>query len=197
MLPLRFVWGVKPIDNGNYLDPDLIGTPEWDESFDVSHPESQLWLEKFCHNLRAQPFYRNTLGPLLPNCFIESLRNWMQRRCEDPIDPHINYMPCCEKSKFPYNSTTLQRCAAEANAGLYRTPSYLWVRNGVFAGLKFLREPNSTQLQISNETNSVIMPTPKIKALIVEYDSIYNYSLSFSNMDQFFHQVCVYVCIYI
>ncbi|XP_033310868.1 protein dispatched [Bombus bifarius] len=189
VLPLRFVWGIKPVDNGNYLDPSLIGTPEWDESFDVSHPESQVWLEKFCRDLRAQPFYRDTLGPLLPNCFIESLHHWMQRRCEDPIDSHINYTPCCKKSEFPYNASTLQRCAVEANAKLYSTPSYLWVRNGVSAGLKFLNEPNLKQLQVSNETNSIIMPTPKIKALVVEYDSIYNYSLSFANMDQFFHQV--------
>ncbi|CAK9826246.1 Protein dispatched homolog 1 [Anthophora retusa] len=189
VLPLRFVWGIKPIDNGNYLDPGLIGTPEWDESFDVSHPESQLWLEKFCRSLRAQPFYRSTLGPLLPNCFIESLYKWMQRRCEDPIDSRVNYMPCCEKSTFPYNASTLERCAAAASAEMYRTPSYLWVRNGVFAGLKFLNEPNLTQLQILNETNAVTMPIPKIKALVVEYDSTYNYSLSFSTMDQFFHQV--------
>ncbi|OAD58699.1 Protein dispatched like protein 1, partial [Eufriesea mexicana] len=189
VLPLRFVWGIKPIDNGNYLDPGLIGTPEWDESFDVSHPESQLWLEKFCRNLRAQPFYRDTLGPLLPNCFIESLHNWMQRRCEDPIDSRISYLPCCEKSKFPYNASTLQQCAAEANAELYRTPAYLWVRSDVSAGLKFLNEPNLTQLQVLNETNSLTMPTPKIKALVVEYDSVYNYSLSFTNMDLFFQQV--------
>ncbi|XP_076675738.1 protein dispatched isoform X2 [Andrena cerasifolii] len=189
VLPLRFVWGIKPIDNGNYLDPDLIGTPEWDESFDVSHPDSQSWLEQFCRDLRAQPFYRNTLGPLLPNCFIESLYNWMQRRCEDPINSRINYMPCCEKSIFPYNSSVLERCAAEVNAELYRTPSYLWVRNGGSAGIKFLNEPNLTQLQISNDTNSVTRPTPKIKALIVEYDSIYNYSLAFSSMNKFFHQV--------
>lgn len=171
------------------MDPGLIGTPEWDKSFDVSHPESQLWLEKFCRDLRTQPFYRNTLGPLLPNCFIESLHNWMQRRCEDPIDLRINYTPCCEKSKFPYNASTLEQCAVEANAKLYSTPSYLWVRNGVSAGLKFLNEPSLKQLRVSNETNSIIMPTPKIKALVVEYDSIYNYSLSFSNMNQFFHQV--------
>ncbi|XP_012135069.1 protein dispatched isoform X1 [Megachile rotundata] len=189
VLPLRFVWGIKPIDNGNYLDPDLIGTPEWDESFDVSDPDSQLWLEKFCLNLRAQPFYRGTLGPLLPNCFIDRLHKWMRRRCEDPINPRINYMPCCEKSTFPYNSSVLRQCAAEANAELYRTPSYLWVRNGVFAGLKFLNEPSLTQLQISNETNLIPMPLPKIRAVVVEYDSTYNYSLSFLSMDQFFHEV--------
>ncbi|XP_026674995.1 protein dispatched [Ceratina calcarata] len=192
VLPLRFVWGIKPIDNGNYLDPSLTGTPEWDDTFDVSHPESQSWLKNFCHSLRAQPFYRDTLGPLLSNCFIELLYNWMQRRCEDPVDSRINHMPCCEKSKFPYNASTLQRCAAEANAELHRTPSYLWFRNGISAGLKFFNdEPNLGPSRVSNGTRSLatVSTVPKIKALVVEYDSIYNYSLSFTNMDQFFHQV--------
>lgn len=115
----------------------------------------------------------------------------MKRRCEDPIDSRINYMPCCEQSTFPYNASVLQQCAAEANGELYRTPSHLWAHNGVFAGLKFLNEANLTQVQVSNETNSVIMPIPKIKVLIVEYNSIYNYSLSFSSMNQFFHQVLI------
>lgn len=190
VLPLRFVWGVKPIDNGDYLDPSITGTPEWDETFDVSNPKSQLWLEQFCRNLRTQPFYRSTLGPLLPNCFIESLRTWMQRRCEDPIDSRIDYMPCCENSKFPYNSTVLQRCAAEASAELHRTPAYLWARDGtVTAGLKFLKDPSLKEQQVPNDTNSVLPPTLKIKALIVEYDSTYVYSLSFASMNQFFHQV--------
>ncbi|KZC07514.1 Protein dispatched [Dufourea novaeangliae] len=193
VLPLRFVWGIKPIDNGNYLDPDIIGTPEWDESFDVSHPASQVWLQQFCRDLRTQPFYRETLGPLLPNCFIESLYNWMKRRCEDPIDSDINYMPCCERSKFPYNSSVLQQCAAEASAELYRTPAHLWARHGVSAGIKFLNDPILAQLQTSNETNSLMMPITKIKVLIVEYDSIYNYSVSFSNMNQFYHQVEIWM----
>ncbi|XP_076224965.1 protein dispatched [Nomia melanderi] len=193
VLPLRFVWGIKPIDNGNYLDPNFIGTPEWDESFDISHPESQLWLQQFCRDLRTQPFYRETMGPLLPNCFIESLYDWMKRRCQHPINPYINYMPCCEKNKFPYNSSVLQRCAAEANADFYRTPLYLWARHGVSAGIKFLNDPTLTQLQVSNETNSVVMPMTKIKVLIVEYDSVYNYSLSYSTMNQFFNQVEVWM----
>ncbi|XP_076375765.1 protein dispatched-like isoform X1 [Megalopta genalis] len=193
VLPLRFIWGIKPIDNGNYLDPNFIGTPEWDESFDVSHSESQIWLQQFCRDLRSQPFYRETLGPLLPNCFIESLHNWMKRRCEDPVDSHINYLPCCEKNKFPYNSSVLEQCAAEASAKLHNTPAHWWARQGVSTGIKFLNDPALTQLQISNETGSVIMPITKIKVLVVEYDSIYNYSLSYSNMNQFFHQVEIWM----
>ncbi|KAL2743261.1 protein dispatched [Vespula maculifrons] len=190
ILPLRFVWGIKPVDNGDYLNPDKKGMLVWDESFDVSHEQSQLWLQQFCYNLRIQPFYRNTLGALLPNCFIESLRTWMRRHCEDPIDTHINYSPCCKRNSFPYKPNVLKQCAAEATAQLYRTPSYLWKRGGpVYAGLKFLKESIQTSLQPKNATGSLILPVPKIKALIIEYDSIYDYSLSYFHMNQFFHEV--------
>ncbi|XP_047355130.1 protein dispatched isoform X1 [Vespa velutina] len=190
ILPLRFVWGIKPVDNGDYLNPDKKGMLVWDESFDVSHPKSQLWLQQFCRNLRIQPFYRNTLGALLPNCFIESLRTWMRRHCEDPVDTHINYSPCCKRSSFPYKPNILKQCAAEAAAQLYRTPSYLWNRGGqVYAGLKFLKESVQTSLEPTNATESLALPVPEIKALIVEYDSKYDYSLSYFHMDQFFHEV--------
>ncbi|KAL6444551.1 hypothetical protein ACFW04_001990 [Cataglyphis niger] len=186
VLPLRFVWGVKPNDNGDYLDPNKRGTLDYDTTFDISNPSSQLWLERFCKNLRSQPFYRDTMGPMLTNCFIESLRSWMQRRCKDPIDPDIDYLPCCENSKFPYKPNVLQQCAAEASAEIHRTP-YLWIRDGaISAGLKFVKEPLSPEAL--NGTLSLKL-TPKIKALVVEYDSTYAYSLSFANMDKFFHQV--------
>ncbi|XP_015609573.1 protein dispatched homolog 1 isoform X2 [Cephus cinctus] len=190
VLPLRFVWGVKPVDNGDYLDPKARGNLEWDESFDVSNPKSQLWLQQFCRGLRAQPFYRSTRGPLLPNCFIESLRSWMQRRCEDPITMRADREPCCERNPFPYMPAVLQRCAAEASAELHRTPAHLWNREGpVTAGLKFAKEPLQLPSTSSNDTKSLAYPSTKIKALVVEYDSTHAYSLSFAEMDQFYHQV--------
>lgn len=162
----------------------------WDESFDVSHEKSQLWLQQFCYNLRVQPFYRSTLGALLPNCFIESLNSWMQRHCEDPVDTHINYSPCCKRSSFPYKPNVLKQCAAEATARLYRTPSYLWNRGGqVYGGLKFLKESIETSLRPKNATGSLTLPVLDIKALVVEYDSKYDFSLSYFHMDKFFHEV--------
>lgn len=188
ILPLRFVWGVEPIDNGDYLDPAEKGTPQWDETFDIADTESQLWLQQFCRDLRRQPFYRSTTGPLLPNCFIESLRSWMQRRCQDPIDPSIDRAPCCESSKFPYEPDVLRQCAAEATAELHRTPSHLWIRGGtVSAGLKFAKEPLSVSRLTLNDTK----PIPWIKALVVEYDSSYAYTLSFASMNTFFNQASI------
>lgn len=41
-LPLRFVWGIHPVDNGNYFEPNSKGTLEFDTSFDMAAPESQV-----------------------------------------------------------------------------------------------------------------------------------------------------------
>ncbi|XP_034948798.1 protein dispatched [Chelonus insularis] len=188
LLPLRFVWGIKPYDNGDYLDPASRGELIWDETFNITDKESQLWLEQFCRNLRTQPFYHNTLGPLISNCFIESFRSWMARRCEDVINPQISRAPCCESSTYPYTPEVLSRCVAEASADLYRTPAYLWTRGGVVAGgIKYLKD--SVKLQVDENNITLPMPLPKIMALIVEYDSTYSYSLSFTEMNEFYNKV--------
>lgn len=41
-LPLTFVWGVIPTDNGNPLDPTSRGDMLYDEDFDVTSQESQV-----------------------------------------------------------------------------------------------------------------------------------------------------------
>ncbi|XP_029177089.1 protein dispatched-like [Nylanderia fulva] len=185
VLPLRFVWGIKPTDNGDYLNPREKGTLDYDTSFDISNPKSQKWLDRFCKDLRSQPFYRSTSGPMLLNCFIEPLYEWMKRRCKSPIKPYVDEnLPCCESNMFPYKPSILQQCAAELSMKIYNTP-HKWIQNNpVFAGPKFFNDPFFS----SNDTLSVKV-TPKIKALIVEYDSTYAYTLSFAKMDKFFHQV--------
>ena len=34
-MPLKFVWGVKPVDNGDPLDPGRFGKVEMDPTFDI------------------------------------------------------------------------------------------------------------------------------------------------------------------
>ncbi|KAK4871478.1 hypothetical protein RN001_015602 [Aquatica leii] len=168
-LPLRFVWGILPVDNGNYLDPQSLGTLELDPDFDVSRKDSQLWLLNFCRQIRKQSFYQSTLGALLPNCFIESFMAWMQRRCLDPID-NMDRTPCCEKEHFPYNSSVFNTCIVSAMGDLYETPSEYFIPG--MAGPKFSKDQ-----------------FPTIKAIVVEYDSNYSYSMSFDHMHAFFTQV--------
>ena len=80
-MPIRFVWGVKPIDNGNHLDPASHGDLFLDNNFNISSVESQKWLLHFCKDFKKQPFYQLNSGPqMLPNCFIENFIRTMDRR---------------------------------------------------------------------------------------------------------------------
>lgn len=169
-LPLRFVWGILPEDNGNYLNPYAKGTLQLDPTFDMADPQSQKWLLNFCRNLRAQPFYLPTPGPLLPNCFIETFFDWMQRRCVDPI-ANIDRSPCCEAQPFPFERNIFELCIQRALSSLYNTPTEYYLP-GV-AGPKFFRD----------------VDIPTVKAVVVEYDSTYTHSRSFNYLKEFFDQV--------
>nr|XP_023021379.1 protein dispatched [Leptinotarsa decemlineata] len=168
-LPLRFVWGVLPIDNGDHLDPSNLGSLTLDPTFDVSEPESQEWLLNFCQKLRQQPFYQSMLGPLLPNCFIETFMKSMERKCYDSFTSK-DRSPCCKTSKFPFNRSVFNECIIDEIADIYETPIDL-LSPGM-AGPKFSKDQ-----------------TPTIKAVIVEYDSNYSYSMSYEQMNEFFNRV--------
>uniref|UniRef100_T1JPJ7 SSD domain-containing protein n=1 Tax=Strigamia maritima TaxID=126957 RepID=T1JPJ7_STRMM len=170
-MPLTIVWGIKPVDNGDYLDPASKGTLEIDDTFDVVHPESQKWLLSFCQELRAQPFYQSTMGALLPNCFIETFKSWMRRRCVDPN--LINRSPCCERSPFPFTERVFNSCIHEGVKSLYETP--VMYRLPGIAGPRF-----STSTQ-------------KVEAVVVEYDSNQPETLSYSEIDNFAKQVEAWV----
>lgn len=169
-LPLRFVWGVLPADTGNHLNPQSRGELQFDPLFDMFDTESQVWLLQFCRRLRKQPFYQSTLGPLLPNCFIESFITSMQRRCFDSID-NVTRTPCCESVKFPYKRSVFSTCIVDAIADLYETPREFFTP-GV-AGPKFSKDDQS----------------PTIKVVVIEYDSNYTYSMSYNYMHDFFTKV--------
>ena len=57
-MPLRFVWGVKDVDDGDYLDPGDRGLIRFDPTFDVSSADAQRWMLRFCQQLRKQKFYK-------------------------------------------------------------------------------------------------------------------------------------------
>lgn len=169
-MPLRWIWGVKAIDNGNHMDPFSKGKLILDDKFSISNPKSQAWLLEFCSKIKTQPFYQQMLGPLLPNCFIESFKMYMSRRCIDNIDK-INRMPCCESSQFPYKKEVFDFCIIKAMESLYQTPRELFLP-GV-AGPKFLRTAHP----------------PSIAAMVVEFESVVPYSMSYREMNEFFIQV--------
>ncbi|XP_015919103.2 protein dispatched homolog 1 isoform X1 [Parasteatoda tepidariorum] len=167
-LPIRIVWGVLPVDTGDYLDPYDRGALSIDPLFDMAQPEAQLWLYKFCTQLRNQTFYQLTSGPLLFNCFIETFRLWMERRCVDGITD-ANRTPCCESSKFPFSVKVFNYCIKQAVGILHHNPGYFAVP--VMEGVRFSKS------------------TAKVQAIVVQYDSIYSYSNSYTEMYEFSHSV--------
>ena len=167
-MPLRFIWGVVPEDRGDVLNPASKGSLKLDPTFDISTPDAQEWMLTFCVRLRKQPFYSTTLGPLLSNCFLETFKSWMERRCNDEL-AGIDRTPCCESSKFPFAKPIFDQCLLEAIGDLYETPTDFWVP-GV-AGPKF------------NITNN------KVEAMIVEYDSNVLFSYSHVKMSEFYTSV--------
>lgn len=169
-MPLRWIWGIKAIDNGNHMNPGSMGELIFQDDFTISDPKSQVWLLGFCARLRAQPFYQQTIGILLPNCFIESFKMYMNRKCVDSMD-NIDRTPCCETSTFPYKKEVFDFCIINAMKSLYQTPRELFIP-GV-AGPKFLRSATP----------------PKVVAVVVEFESVVPYSMSYTAMNNFFQQV--------
>lgn len=169
-MPLRWIWGVKAIDNSNHMNPSSKGKLIFDDTFSISDPKSQIWLLEFCQKIKTQRFYQLTLGPLLPNCFIESFKNYMNRRCFDNIDK-IDRTPCCNLSRFPYKKEVFEFCIIKAMESLYQTPRELFMP-GV-AGPKFLRSARP----------------PTVASLVVEFESVVPYSMSYVAMNKFFLHV--------
>ena len=97
-MPLRFVWGLTPADDGDFLDPSDKGRLVVDPTFNPSTGDAQRWLLQFCMDIRRQPFYAATLGPLLSNCFMETFKDWMERRCKDELSG-TDRAPCCQAAR--------------------------------------------------------------------------------------------------
>lgn len=80
-MPIRFVWGVEAIDDGNYLIPSSKGSLHLENNFTISSKESQNWFHNFCKELRKQDFYHPLNVPaILPSCFIDNLIDNMNKR---------------------------------------------------------------------------------------------------------------------
>jgi hypothetical protein len=62
----RFVWGVRDVDDGDYLDPGDRGGLHYDKSFDVTSGESfgqfhQHFTSSFCFNILLPKNYKSKL----------------------------------------------------------------------------------------------------------------------------------------
>lgn len=187
-LPIRFVWGVKPVDDGNYFIPLSRGSFYTDDTMNISSIESQLWLLNFCKEFKRQPFYQMTIGPpMLPNCFIENFISTMQRRCFDGMSG-IDRTPCCESLKFPYPPHLFDECLPQIISILYDSPRYVFIPG--IAGPKFERKRMLKGNSTSNSTLSIASSKyPIIKAMVVEYESTQSYTMAYEEIENFTRNV--------
>ncbi|XP_066158603.1 protein dispatched [Euwallacea fornicatus] len=168
-MPLRFVWGVLPVDNGNHLDPVNLGNIVLDSSFDMAHASSQMWLKNFCRDIKLQPFFQPIMGISLTSCFIHTFISSMERRCYDSFAKE-DKSPCCSLSKFPFNRTTFNYCVIEEMAEIYDgPPEYVYPKT---SGAFFSKGES-----------------PSIRAVALEFDSNVSFSISYKNIDRFYKEV--------
>ena len=99
-LGVELIWGIKPVDNGNHLNPDDKGTLEYDDNFedDLYTPDGQNFLRSLCQSVEKQPFFE-AFG--LGRCPIEAFIDV----CTSP------QTPCCGiNASFPFPTNVTEKC---------------------------------------------------------------------------------------
>ncbi|XP_051880078.1 protein dispatched homolog 1 isoform X2 [Pristis pectinata] len=167
-MPITLVWGVSPVDAGDPLNPHDKGQLVLDAAFDVASPASQLWLLHFCQRLRNQTFYRQSEEQDFTSCFVETFRQWMENQdCEEP-----SLYPCCSQSTFPYRQEVFELCIKRAIMELERSTGYHL--DSKTPGPRF--DINDT-----------------IRAVVLEFQSTYLFTLAYEKMSRFYAEVDAWV----
>lgn len=91
----------------------------------------------------------------------------------------IDRTPCCETAKFPYPPHIFEQCLPQIISILYESPRYVFIPG--IAGPKFAR------LKPVIEGNQTIIPkiNPLPKALVVEFESTQQFTMSFTEIENF------------
>ena len=165
-VPLTIVWGVKPVDTGNKLDPFSETELIYDPKFNIDSPEGQLFFLKFCRDVRSFKWYQKELGMQVTNCFIESFVEYMRQPCASPVG---SYKPCCDESPFPFTLQVFSQCMEEWVTWVQKSQSLYYMHPN--AGPRFSKENG------------------KIVAVIVEFNSQQPYSFDYKDMKEFYSSV--------
>ncbi|KAL5283685.1 DISP1 family protein [Megaselia abdita] len=172
-MPLFFIWGVKAVDDGDLLDPKSKGTLHYDNNFSISSNISQIWLQNFCYNLKKQSFYQNQVALFnIHRCFMENFINYMQKDCTQPMTNESN-RPCCKTYKFPFDPHIFDLCLPLFVSDLHASK---YIYSPSVGGPKFQKNPQRGK-------------PPLVKALIIDGESNYTMSASYTEVKQFVTEV--------
>ncbi|CAG7835319.1 unnamed protein product [Allacma fusca] len=197
-LTFYFVWGLKATDNGAFLNPSDEGFLEF-ENLTLSNPENQQWMLTFCKKLKNQSFYdleaNMATGANFDSCMLDTMITWMDRECK-PLPFLPSHEPCCNVSKFPYESHVFTKCIPLANRDLYRTSAAFFQPD--IAGPKFFTmfaNPESNEVEIEVD-ESYDNPTKKPKPIYSRMGQLatftvrartnFHYSISYDKMGTFY-----------
>ncbi|XP_065596546.1 protein dispatched homolog 1 isoform X2 [Cyrtonyx montezumae] len=163
-MPITVIWGVTPEDNGDPLNPKSKGKLQLDSSFNIASPASQVWILRFCQKLRNQTFFYQTEEQDFTSCFIETFKQWMENQdCDEP-----SLYPCCSHWSFPYKQEVFELCIKRAIMELERSTGYHL--DSKTPGPRF--DLNDT-----------------IRAVVLEFQSTYLFTLAYEKMHQFYKEV--------
>lgn len=163
-MPITVIWGVAPQDNGNPLNPRSKGRLTLDSGFNIASPASQVWILHFCQKLRNQTFFHQTDEQDFTSCFIETFKRWMENQdCDEPA-----LYPCCSRWSFPYKQEVFELCIKRAIMELERSTGYHL--DSKTPGPRF--DINDT-----------------IRAVVLEFQSTYLFTLAYEKMHQFYKEV--------
>lgn len=163
-MPITIVWGVKPVDAGDKLDPFSKSSVAYDDTFNPATPRAQRWLLRFCRAVRATDFYQREPGLQLTNCFIEHFKLFMESGCDATAS--AAQQSCCGFDTFPYSEEVFNRCI-QVYVPILAHSTRLYHANPN-AGPRFAKE------------------TGKLVALVVEFNSNEPYSLSYEKIAAFY-----------
>ncbi|KAM9294663.1 protein dispatched homolog 2 isoform 2-T2 [Gastrophryne carolinensis] len=107
-LPIRLIWGIKPVDNGDHLNPKVNGTLITDATFTIRNADDQRWLLDLCNKVKNQSFFYSDQVKKTNICFMEDFHRWMESRQCSQSDQNHNL--CCNQVSFPYASDLLLHC---------------------------------------------------------------------------------------
>ncbi|KAJ3606517.1 hypothetical protein NHX12_026038 [Muraenolepis orangiensis] len=164
-MPITIIWGVTPEDNGDPLNPKNKGKLVLDGGFNMASPASQLWLLNFCQKLRNQSFVFQSEEQDYTSCFMETFKQWMENQ---DCDETSAVYPCCSQSTFPYRHEVFELCIKRAIMELDRNTVYHL--DSKTPGPRF--DINDT-----------------IRAVVLEFQSTYLFTLAYDKMHHFYRQV--------
>ncbi|XP_068109499.1 protein dispatched homolog 2 [Hyperolius riggenbachi] len=160
-MPIRLIWGIKPVDNGDHLNPKVNGTLVMDASFAIFSADDQRWLLELCNKVRNQSFYYSDQEKKPNICFMEDFHRWMESRQCSQSDQNHNL--CCNQFSFPYPSDLLLHCIK------------MMVREQMGDGL----EAYDLGPRFNAEGN--------LTALVLEFQTTYHYSFNYSKTKVFYN----------